>query len=439
MKALVLSLSIIYFQLFITACTNDEARPIFKNPVIEFISVYSTDNQTGEVNINLSEVFQTVPEVGVVWSDKANPTVSDNLVFDKNVKSDGNIRFDLPNLQKNKTYFIRGFYKFNDQITYSTEAQFVQNYDGTWKRFISPGDVSPDEYISPEGAFLIDGPSFFFGCQKVNRLTEKSTGQLYYEGEWNPRFGREYTSPVYRQMIYNLFSTSFRSGNDVFTLYGGGYQQLPQNRGRIYRKSICISPTGCGWADYPGADCYTTAFGIGSEAYVLENRANGTLWQFNTTILKWFAINKVPVNEPSKFITFDTDNRAFVLVEPENINSPAKELYEYLPNENRWQRKADFVGEDRRKSSGFVVKDRFFFGLGEATKDGRGLRDIWEYVVSENRWQKTTDYPGGGTINNLSIGNNTIAVVGFGQQYRRTSVGGDDYRQTNDCWIFKPQ
>ncbi len=439
---MVLSLSIIYCLSLITSCSNNEAvKPIFKKPVIEVISVYSINTTTGEANINLTEVFQPVAQVGVVWGEKSNPTVGDNMLSYNDIKLEVDFRFELSNLQKGKTYFVRGFYKLNDEVIYSSEIPFTQNYDGVWQRLASPIGISPEEYISPDGISVSKGQQIYVFCQKVNRRTDKATSQLYFEGEWNPTFGQPRTLPVYQQMTYNRFSASFPSGDDILTLVGGGFQQLPRNAGRIYFKSICIYPlsVGCGWQDYPGADVPTSSFGIGSYPYVLENTPNGQLWKFDFGIIQWVKMAQFPSAQPARLIALDAGERAFVLVEPENTDSPVKELYEYLPKENRWDRKMDFAGEDRRKSVAFVINNRLFFGLGQATKDSRGLRDIWEYSVAKNAWQKVADYPGGGTVDNVVTGNDQIALMGFGQQYRKTSVGGDDYRQTNDFWQFRPQ
>jgi hypothetical protein len=34
--------------------------------------------------------------------------------------------------------------------------------------------------------------------------------------------------------------------------------------------------------------------------------------------------------------------------------------------------------------------------------------------------------------------NDYVGYVGFGQQYKLSSVGGDDYKQANDLWQFTP-
>jgi hypothetical protein len=437
--------SLITISVFAFCCTKEETTtPIFKKPVVEIISTYSTDAQTSETNVSLLEVFQRINEAGVVWSDKPNPTTNDNRIGQNDLNTDQDFRFVLPNLQKGKTYFLRGYYRLNNETFYSTEAQFTPNYDGSWRKLTSP-EINTNEYISPDDVYNTSGfgGNIIVNCYKVNRLTQNSVLQAYYKqvDDWNINYygNRQPTTPTPRPMIYNRIYTEFKAGADLLSWYGAGYQELPQNRGRIYNKLMYILESNGVWEPYPGADARVSSFGIGKYPYVIENLPNGKLWRFDASILKWNDWGKGPSTKAAKLIALDAGERAFVLVEPENAAEAVRELYEYLPNENRWERKADFIGADRRRSIGFVVNNRVFFGLGQSTRDLSALRDIWEYNVAKNEWKKVTDYPGGGTVNNFVIGNTGTGLIGFGQQHRRTSVGGDDYRQTNDFWAFKPQ
>ncbi len=438
-------LLILHLTFFAFSCTKEEtATPIFKNPVVEIISTYGINAQTGEANLSLSEVFQNIAEAGVVWSDKPNPTINDNRISQVNITSDQDFTFLLPNLQRGKIYYLRGFYRLNNEVVYSTETSYTQNFNGVWTKLPSP-ELDQNEYISPDDVVNISGfgGNVIVFCYKVNRLTQNSIQQGYYKASqgWNiVSYGnRDRPTPPPRRMIYNRIYTEFKSNENTLSWYGAGYEELPQNRGKIYSKLMYILESSGVWEPYPGADARVSSFGIGKYPYVIENLPNGKLWRFDASTLKWNELGKSPTTKVAKLIAFDAGERAFVLVEPESGAEAVRELYEYLPDENRWERKADFIGADRRNAVSFVVSNRVFFGLGQSTRNLSALRDIWEYDVNKNEWKKATDYPGGGTVNNFAIGNTGTGLIGFGQQHRRTSVGGDDYRQTNDFWAFKPQ
>jgi hypothetical protein len=428
------------FIALLTACTNQQTIPaVFKNPVVEIVSTYSVSETGGEVILSFSEVYQSIPEVGVVWADKANPTIVDKSQSEKLLKEDSEYTFSMPDLQKNKTYYIRGYYKLDDKIVYSKEIVFVQNYSDFWTKIPSP-QLNANEYVSPDDIVAKDYGNNF-RCYKVNRLTNNSVlmGYYKYDNGWNPIYiGNQLDpNPAPRAMLYNPIYVQFESATKLLSLYGGGYQRLPQNRGQVYKRAMYILESEGAWEPYAGADARTSTFGIGKSPYILENLPNGKVWTIDFKTLKWVTLGQVPTTKPARLITFDIGERAFVLIEPESPTDLSHEFYEYIAPENRWKRLADFAGEPRRSSSGITIGDKVYFGLGLSIKDLRPLRDIWQYNIGTNTWTKKTDYPGVGTVNNFVV-NDYVGYVGFGQQYKLSSVGGDDYKQANDLWQFTP-
>jgi hypothetical protein len=427
-------------SLFIISCSNQETVPaVFKSPTVEVVSAYSVSETNGEVTVSFSEVYQTIPEVGIVWADKVNPTITDKSQTQELLKEDTEYTFSMPDLQKNKTYYIRGYYKLNNEITYSKEIAFVQNYSDLWTKVTSPR-LGPNEYVSPDDVMATDYGNNF-RCYKVNRLTNNSVLLAYYkhDGGWNPTYiGNQLDpKPLPRQMLYNPIYVQLESASKILTLYGAGYNQLPQNRGQVYKRAMYVLESDGVYEPYPGADARTSAFGIGQSPYVLENIPNGKVWTLDYSTLKWVAIGKTPNTKPARLITFDIGQRAFLLIEPEDPAEASHEFYEYIVAANRWKRLANFVGEPRRNGSGITIGDKIYFGLGMSVTNVRPLRDIWEYNISQNSWTKKTDYPGNGTVNNFVV-NDYIGYVGFGQQYKSSSVGGNDYKQANDLWQFSP-
>ncbi len=427
------------FLIFVAvACSNQETVPaVFKNPNVEVVSVYSISETDGEATVSFSEIYQSIPEVGVVWAERSNPTIVDQSQLQQSLKKDTEYTFSLPNLKRNKTYYVRGYFKINNEIKYSEEVQFVPNYSDVWTKVPSPL-LGPNEYISPDDVIATDYGNNF-KCYKVNRLSNNSELQTYFRnnGGWNSNPFTTRPNPLPRAMLYNPIYIQFESANKMLSLYGGGYQLLPQNRGQIFKRAMYIFESDGTWEPYTGAEARTSVFGIGKFPYVLENLANGNVWTFDFRVLKWVSVAKVPTTKPARLITFDVGERAFLLIEPESPTDLKHEFYEYIAAENRWKRHADFVGEPRRNSSGITIGDKIFFGLGLSVKNAKPLRDIWQYQIDTNTWTKKTDYPGIGTVNNFVV-NDYIGYVGFGQQYKLSSIGGDDFKQANDLWQFTP-
>ena len=423
-----------------SGCTNEAVQAVFKSPTVEIVSAYAVAETVAEATVDVSDVFQNISIVGVVWSEKTNPTTADRQLTVEKITTPQLVNFLLPNLQSGKTYFLRSYYVLDGKTIYGTEFSFTQMLSGEWRRLSSP-KINADEYMYANNTiYTLTGESMT--CFRVNKTTGLAVPQVYFRGfdAWNPTFfGREPLPPKPAPLLYSPIFCNFEGVPDDYTLYGGGYSKITRDR-TLYQRAMFILQVNGRYTPYPGAEVGTSSFGIGKFPYVLENQPNGKLWRFNyDNTLSWTDLGRCPFNKPARFISFDIGERAFMLVEPENWQDPVRELHEYLPAENKWVRRADFVGENRRRSTAFVIGRRAFFGMGQSASDYRGLRDLWEYNPTSNSWRKAADFPGSGTVNTMAVGYNTTANIGFGQQARKTSVNAEDYRTAVDFWQFQPR
>ena len=426
---------ILALLLLASGCTNEAAQEIFKKPSVEIISAYAVSETIAEASVDVSDVVQEIGTIGVVWGEKPNPTTADRQLTANKITTSQLVNFVLPNLQSGKTYFLRAFYVVDGETVYGSELSFLQTISGEWRRLSSP-PLNADEYIYP-GNTIYTLTSQSMRCFKVNKITGLCVPQEYYRefGQWNPGFfGPPPAPPKPQPLLYSPILCGF----DGLTLYGGGYSYITRDR-VVYQRAMFILESNGRWEPYPGAEAATSSFGIGKFPYVLENLPNGKMWRFNFSNLSWTDLGRCPFNKPARYVSLDIGERGFMLVEPQNWQEPVRELYEYLPVENKWVRRADFPGENRRRSTSFSIGNRAFFGMGQSATDYRGLRDLWEYDAKADSWKKTTDYPGSGTVNTMAVGYNTTANIGFGQQARRTSVNAEDYRTSTDFWQFRPR
>ena len=427
----------ISFIIALTSCTNDEVLVVFKEPTIELVAAFSTGDNKGEVVISLTDVFQKITETGIVWSDKVNPTINDNFQSINNLEIDLLPSFKLENLQVGKTYFARAFVKLPSGIKYSNEVNWVQSLSKNWTRVSSP-PIGPNEFIYG-GDVGLDLYQYSMLCYKAN-LYNSSANLLRYTDELNvwdidrDRRGQVYSVPL----LFNPIRAQFRDASDVIlTLYGIG-SNVDQRGIRSYRRNISILESNGSWKAYPGAEALTTSFGIEKLVYVLENLPNGKLWIFNYGDLTWSNIGNAPYAKAGVFKGFSVGKQFFMLVEPEDNQAQSNQFYEYFATTNKWVKRADFIGNNRREGTAFVFNKRIFYGLGRDPKKGIGFKDIWEYDIQTNTWQKNADYPGVGTIDNTAIEVNNKVVIGFGKRISTTSSGGEDYQTATDFWRFTP-
>ena len=89
--------------LTLLSCSNLE-QVSTRLPTIELFSAYAIDPNTAEANGFLSNVAEMLPEVGLVWSEKPNPTTSDFVTNLKEVNRELNIALKMNRLIENKTY-----------------------------------------------------------------------------------------------------------------------------------------------------------------------------------------------------------------------------------------------------------------------------------------------------------------------------------------------
>lgn len=426
----------------LSACQNNEVPAVFKKPVIETLSAFATDNSTSEINVVLAEVFQPVEEAGIVWSEKPMPSITDNTDRVTDINEDQMLTFEIRGLQGSKKYYARAYYKINGEVTYSNEIGWEQVFTNEWRRLTSP-DLNPDEYLY-EGDVVTrtDFGNPIMYCKKINQFTNQALNQTYFIdiNAWNPTFwGNRDQVPKPFEATFNPINAGFRDVNNApLTLYGAGYRLAPRNT-RIHLRNMFILESNGNWEPYPGADAPTGSFGIGRYAYVLEQLPSGKLWRFDYSVLKWTDVSSFPLNTLARYVSIDVGERAYILVEPTDESTPTKELYEYLPTQNQWIKRADFAGSNRRGGVGFAYNGRLYYGLGQAPAGGTGLRDIWEYNPTTDTWRKTAEYPGGGSVNLMAINTPFGVLMGFGKQTRQSSVGGVSYRNSNDFWRFRPR
>ena len=421
------------------ACQNQEELTIFKKPSIETVSAFSTSDATSEIIFQTVDVFSTLAELGVVWSDKTSPTVSDNLKKVVNIDVDGITSFKLENLQKGKTYYVRAFYKLNNDIVYGNELSWSQTTTGSWQRLSSP-ELKPEEYMYHDDAQLGYNGNYMF-TYKVNSFSNAAVSQ-FYDAEvdrWNPKYnGLGSEEPKSFPLLFNPIRATYKDNSNVtLTLYGGGHYILPRGN-REYQSSMYILESNGNWEPYPGASVPNTSFGINKLVYVIENLPKGKLWVFDYGDLSWKVIGTFPYANSAHYVGFDMGERFFALVEPAENDLPTREFYEYIVKENKWKRLADFTGPNRRNGTPIIVNNRLFYGLGKDPNVGLGFRDIWEYNINQNTWQRASDYPGAGTVDLLARESNNRALVGFGRRVNQSSVGGETYRSAVDFWQFMP-
>jgi hypothetical protein len=430
------SLSTLVFTIIIFfSCKKDETVTGLETR-IETQIFFSIEPNKAETIVEVFNISAALAEVGVVLAEKAEPTVADRVISINNVTKNQSLRLVIDNLVKGKTYYLRSFFKNADKkVTYGNSLNITQNFDNRWSKVESP-EVSGEEYILTENVF---GNSGFGGIEftVVDPIYNRGTNTYFFPNfqQWDPRFLNINKTPF--QVRFNEINAAFTSGGERLFLKGGGYQKL-DNGDRFYLKDLAIIQGSYRFSpQYPGANQEVTSIGIGKYCYIIENVAAGKIWLFDYENLKWTNYDSVPFDFDAKYYSYVANGKIYLLVEPKDLKADLSGFFEYQPENKKWIKMADFKGQNRRRSSGFVFSSKIYFGAGQASSSGSGLRDFWEYDPKTNVWQEAFTYPGGGTVNLATVSYEGFVFAGFGQSVITNASKGEKFKNMNDFWTLR--
>ncbi len=103
-----------------------------------------------------------------------------------------------------------------------------------------------------------------------------------------------------------------------------------------------------------------------------------------------------------------------------------KDFWEYNPETDSWEQKADFPGERRHGAVGFTIDDKGYVGTGYG--DYISYKDLWEYNPDTDNWAKKADF--GGTARSEAVG---FSINGKGY----IGTGRGMYLH-HDFWEYNP-
>lgn len=111
------------------------------------------------------------------------------------------------------------------------------------------------------------------------------------------------------------------------------------------------------------------------------------------------------------------------------------DLWEYDPQTDSWTPKTDFPGTPRGFEICFVIGDKAYIGLGGAyLSGGPYYSDLWEYDPETDSWDQKADFPGILCTSRVSFHINDKGYIGLG--YYWNNAGYKEY--VTDFWEYDP-
>jgi N-acetylneuraminic acid mutarotase len=183
-------------------------------------------------------------------------------------------------------------------------------------------------------------------------------------------------------------------------------------------------------ADFPGkARICASTFVIGNYAYVVcgaQNNSGSDLltecWQYNSITDTWIQKNNFPGLSRYAAAAFAIGKNGYLGTGYDTLgtnNSVLNDFWEYDTSTDSWTQKADFGGIRRYGAAGFAVggKGYICFGADSFEFSYKAANDMWEYDTGADSWTQKSSNPSDSlaATSGFVIGNNIY--VGIGETY----------------------
>jgi signal transduction histidine kinase/DNA-binding response OmpR family regulator len=154
-------------------------------------------------------------------------------------------------------------------------------------------------------------------------------------------------------------------------------------------------------ADFPGAQRRhtTTGFTLNSKVYLLGGksveRMHDDFWEYDPATNKWKSLGLFlkGSREGSRYNMFAVTIQGKAYIGMGYNGNYLNDLWQYDPNKNKWERKADLPTEGRESPCAFSIKNKIYVGGGKANFKEKYHNDFWEYDPSNDEWKRKADIP----------------------------------------------
>ncbi len=197
-------------------------------------------------------------------------------------------------------------------------------------------------------------------------------------------------------------------------------------------------------APFPGAArSYAVGFGIGTKGYIgtgtneMTGASYNDFWEYDPATDNW--TKKADCSFPARkhAFGFSIGNKGYIGSGGNSTFANALvDFYEYDPLTDLWTPKP-FTPPGRGDAVGFSIGNKGYMGTG---KSGNFyLNDFWEYNPDSNTWNQKADFPGG--VRNCGIGFSINNIGYLGKGYNGTNYFNDlfEYNPANNSWLAMPE
>lgn len=204
-------------------------------------------------------------------------------------------------------------------------------------------------------------------------------------------------------------------------------------------------------SNFPGDPrILAVVFTIGDKGYVgtgqVDSKDGNTgkkdFWEYNPVTDIWLQKADLPADARYGAIGFSIGDKGYVgLGATADKIKYCNDLWEYNPKDNQWSNKAVFPDNGRVGASAFVINNSAYVLFGGVSSDLIGVtnKDVWEYNPLKNKWQKQVDFPGVARQGAIAFSVNNKGYVCSGNNgFMKYYNDFWEYNTKQNVWKQKP-
>lgn len=333
-----------------------------------------------------------IAQHGHCWS-AANPmpTLDDSFIALGAKRSNGSFSSRLTDLSPNTRYRIRSFAEFEGTLYYGVPIELVTN-EVTFMLSLDSLSNATLNTIDVFGSISGLGP----GVELLEH------GHCWSDENMLPTIA-DSRSELGPAATNGAFSSTLSGLIPLNTYYIRAYARSSTDL--IYSdRSVSFTKRDV-WIkknDLPGGIIPETGFAIGDKGYALngfhkDNPAND-FWEYDPLANTWTRKADFPEAGRERAVSFSIDGKGYLATGGFYSSELSafiflKELWEYDPSADNWNRKADFPGEERMNAVAFSVGKKGYVGLGFGGTGNLGeFKDFWAYDPAANNWKRKKNF-----------------------------------------------
>jgi IPT/TIG domain len=335
--------------------------------------------------------FIPVPQHGHCWSTNSSPTIENTRTSLGYIKWEDYYTSNITGLTANTTYNVRGYAIVGEHVVYGEPVTFTT-------MDLPPAITGFNPKAGPIGTLVeINGTRFNPDISRIRVQFGSKEAQVIAATE--NKITVKVPEITKSELVHITVITSDTGVSaELFDLW------FPWSQEKDY---VVSNPA--------------VSFSIGNSGYVIEGNAL-FMSKYDPESDAWLNNQNLPENSGNKPLAFSSGGKAYALLETS--------FWEFNPITGNWIKKADFpdILQNNRK---------FVFGMNIGSNIYIGNCAVslgfWEYIVDQNVWQRKADFIGNFTQTNMVWGNFSFSVNNIGYLGLRLTE-----TVTNNMWEYDP-